>query len=187
MNRFYTDETKPTTITSLNRISGRDSNCIIPMGYHLNNQYSRYDGEVRDFYGISSMNFDGQRLRSNLDCFEFLETSYNSHSHYNGPNLVSGIIFHGSRLYRRTEYKAPFIADSRLLVEMDYNGDYNGLRNWVLLLAVTPIKDPLKQLKIKSLSGIPSKKDLYWVSDFCEEGRERKKNSRKQYILRKES
>jgi hypothetical protein len=139
MNRFYTDETKTIMITCFNRISGNDGDCIIPMGYKLNNDYTHYYCEVLDFFG-NSINVQGDRVGS-LDAFDLMETSYNTHNHYNGQVVVACNNFHGGRQYRHTGFRHPFIA-------INWNGknirfaattgnglytanEFTGNRNWV--------------------------------------------------------
>lgn len=154
MNKFYTDETKTIMITCFNRISGTDADCVIPMGFKLNNQYSHYYVEVLDFYG-NAIDLDGDRL-GNLDAFDFMETNYNSHNHYNGQTIVAGIIFNGTLQYKRTAFKYPFICKNfngkniRFAVtkgNYDYTAvEFTTVRNWVLLLTVTPLKDTLEPI-----------------------------------------
>jgi hypothetical protein len=149
MNRFYTDETKHILITSINRLSGTDADCIVPMGYFLNNQYTHYYCEVLDFWA-NSINLQGQRVGS-LDAFGLMETSYNSHNHYNGQPLIPCNNFHASRQYRHTGFRFPFIAKNfngkniRFAFTRGDNAytalEFTGIRNWFVSLAVTPIKN----------------------------------------------
>lgn len=149
MNRFYTDETRTFVISCENRISGTDGDCIIPMGHKLNNQYTHFYCEVLDFLG-NSINLQGQRVGS-LDAFDFMETSYNTHNHYNGQTIIPCSNFHSSRQYRHTAFRHPFITKNfngkniRFAFTRGdnvYNAtEFTGARNWILILAVTPIKN----------------------------------------------
>jgi hypothetical protein len=154
MNPFYTDETKIIMLNSANRISGRDSDSVLNMGYHLNNDYLFYHCQVIDFYG-NSMNVEGERL-ANFDAFDFMESSYNSHNKYNGQTIVCGVVLHGARQYRLTQINNRFIVKNfngkniRFAITKgngEYKGvDFSGIRDWTLLMAFTPIKNTLEPI-----------------------------------------
>ena len=156
MNPHYTDETRTIFINSVQRISGDDHDLLIKFGAILPNEYDRFYCETIDFFG-QSINVNARILTDrycpSVDAFDFIETHYNSNKQYNGQTLVSSVTFHGGSQYTRRNPRIPYVVKNfnnktirfaMRSVKDTYTGsDYDGMRNWTLIISVTPIKDTL--------------------------------------------
>ena len=153
MNPHYTDETKTIFINSELRVSGNDHDLMYKFPSVLPNQYSHFYCESIDFYGQSVQPNPGNFSRYSpcLDVFDLMETNYNSSEQYNGQTIVPSVVFHAGQQYTRRKLTLPFIAKNfngktfRFVVRSAWDAydasSFASMRNWTLILSVTPIKE----------------------------------------------
>ena len=157
MNPHYTSETRTIFINSVQRTSGGDHDLVIKFGAVLPNEYERFYCETIDFYGQSiDVNFEimTNRYCPSVDAFDFIENNYNSNEQYNGQTIAAAVTFHGGVQYIKRSQRIPYIVKNfnnksirfaLRSVKDTYTGrEYGGMRNWTLIMSVTPIKDELK-------------------------------------------
>jgi hypothetical protein len=147
MNHQYTSETMTYVVRSGNRISGIMSNCYIPMGTHLLD-YPFFQCETLSFYGNSIP--AGIDRVGNLDAFDFMVTSYQTNNKYVGQRITNSELYHGAHNYKQMKTNIKYIVPNfnnkiihfAIKSESDQEhitSAFGGDREWVLLLALTPI------------------------------------------------
>ena len=154
MNKFYTDETRTIFISSELRVSGNDADLLYKFPAIFPNEYEFFYCETIDFFGHSvnvNLGTGTSRFSPGLDSFDFMLNNYNSSEKYNGQTIVPCVVFHAAQQYTRKKITLPFTIRNPNLKTFRFAvrsandkyeaTQYASMRNWTLILSITPIKE----------------------------------------------